>query len=80
MLVYEPEVVLLVEIKLLSLRNTAAANLSLDDEQYVRNRIAALEVLQEERQETQKKLRRYHERPNGSTISRSGRGSSKLEC
>ena len=45
MLVYGPEAVLPVEIELPSLRITAAANLSPDDKQYVRNRIAVLEAL-----------------------------------
>ena len=45
-----------------SLRISAATNLSPDDEEYVKNRISSLAVLQEEREETQKKLKIYHDR------------------
>ena len=62
MLVYGTEAILHVEVELPSLRISAATNLSPDDEEYVKNRISSLEVLQEEREETPKKLKRYHER------------------
>ena len=60
MLVYGTEAVLPVEIELPSLRITAAANLTPDVIQYAQNRIAALEVLDEERCSMEKKLRKYH--------------------
>ena len=62
MLVYGTEAILLVEVELPSLRISAATNLSPDDEEYIKNRIASLEALQEEREETHKKLQRYHEK------------------
>ena len=62
LLMYGTEAVLPIEIELPSLRLSVAANLSPSDDEYVKNRIASLEVLQEEREETQKKLKRYHER------------------
>ena len=62
MLVYGTEANLPVEVELPSLRISASANLSPNDEKYIKNCIAALEVLQEEREETQKKLHRYHEK------------------
>ena len=45
MLVYGTEAVLPVEIELPFLRITASANFSPNDEQYIKNCIAALEVL-----------------------------------
>ena len=61
-LVYGAEAVLPVEIELPSLRITAATELTLEDEKYVKSCIAALEILEEERKDTQKKLKLYHER------------------
>ena len=62
MVVYGTEAILPVEVELPSLRISAATKLSPDDEEYVKNRISSLEVLQEEREETQKKLKKYHEK------------------
>ena len=62
MLVYGAEAVLPVELELPSLRISTAADLSPSDKEYVKNRVAALEVLGEQRHETQVKLRKYHER------------------
>ena len=42
--------------------STPTTELSPEDERYVKNRIAALEILEEERKDTQKKLKMYHER------------------
>ena len=61
-LVYGAEAVRPVEIELPSLRITAAAELTPEDERYVKNCIAALELLEEERKDAQKKLKLYHER------------------
>ena len=60
-LVYGTKAILPVEVELPSLRICAATKLSPDDVEYVKNRISSLEVLQEQREETQKKLKRYHE-------------------
>ena len=62
LLMYGTEAVLPIEIELPSLRLSAAANLSTNDDKYIKNRIASLDVLQEEREETQKKLKKYHDR------------------
>ena len=62
MLVYDAEAVLPVELELPSLRISAAADLSPSDQEYVKNRVASLEILEEKRHDTQKKLRKYHER------------------
>ena len=62
MLIYGTEAILPIEIELPSLKISAAANLSPNDDEYIKNRIASLEVLQEEREETQKRLKMYHDR------------------
>ena len=61
MLVYGVKAVLPIELELPSLRISVAADLSPSDQEYVKNRVAALEILEEQRHETQKKLRKYHE-------------------
>ena len=62
MLVYGAEGVLPVELELPSLRISVAANLSPSDQDYVKSRVASLEILKEKRHDTQKKLRKYHEK------------------
>ena len=62
MLLYDTEAILPVEVELPSLHISTVTNLSPDDEEYVKNRISSLEALQEEREETQKKLKKYHEK------------------